>query len=150
MMISLTRTTSDNPDFKSLVLLLDKELAIRDGDDHAFYSQYNKIVNIKNVVVAYDGGKPVGCGAFKPFEANSVEIKRMYVNEDSRGKKIAKQILSELELWAVEIGYDSFVLETGLKQPEAISLYKNMGYEIIPNYGQYQGVENSVCFQKHG
>lgn len=149
-MISLTRTTSDNPDFKSLVLLLDKELAIRDGDDHAFYAQYNKIVNIKNVVVAYDNGQPVGCGAFKPFEANVVEIKRMYVNEDSRGKKIAKQILSELELWAVEIGYESFVLETGLKQPEAISLYKNMGYEIIPNYGQYQGVENSVCFQKHG
>ncbi|WP_288882822.1 GNAT family N-acetyltransferase [Pedobacter panaciterrae] len=149
-MISLTRTTSDNPDFKSLVLLLDKELAIRDGDDHAFYSQYNKIVNIKNVVIAYDNGKPVGCGAFKPFEANAVEIKRMYVNEDSRGKRIARRILSELELWAVEIGYDSFVLETGLKQPEAISLYKNMGYEIIPNYGQYQGVENSVCFQKQG
>jgi len=149
-MISLTRTTSDNPDFKSLVLLLDKELAIRDGDDHAFYSQYNKIVNIKNVVIAYDNGKPVGCGAFKPFETNAVEIKRMYVNEDSRGKRIARQILSELELWAVEIGYDSFVLETGLKQPEAISLYKNMGYEIIPNYGQYQGVENSVCFQKQG
>jgi GNAT superfamily N-acetyltransferase len=149
-MISLTRTTSDNPDFKSLVLLLDKELASRDGDDHAFYAQYNKIVNIKNVVVAYDNGQPVGCGAFKPFEANAVEIKRMYVNEDSRGKKIAKQILSELELWAVEIGYESFVLETGLKQPEAISLYKNMGYEIIPNYGQYKGVENSVCFQKHG
>lgn len=149
-MISLTRTTSDNPDFKSLVLLLDKELAIRDGDDHAFYSQYNKIVNIKNVVIAYDNGKPVGCGAFKPFETNAVEIKRMYVNEDSRGKRIARRILSELELWAVEIGYDSFVLETGLKQPEAISLYKNMGYEIIPNYGQYQGVENSVCFQKQG
>ncbi|ETZ21633.1 GNAT family N-acetyltransferase [Pedobacter sp. V48] len=149
-MISLTRTTSENPDFKSLVLLLDKELAIRDGDDHAFYSQYNKIVNIKNVVVAYDSGKPVGCGAFKPFEANTVEIKRMYVTKDSRGKKIAKQILSELERWAVEIGYESFVLETGLKQPEAISLYKNMGYEIIPNYGQYQGVENSVCFQKYG
>jgi len=149
-MISLTRTTSDNPDFKSLVLLLDKELAISDGDDHAFYSQYNKIVNIKNVVIAYDNGKPVGCGAFKPFEANAVEIKRMYVNEDSRGKRIARRILSELELWAVEIGYDSFVLETGLKQPEAISLYKNMGYEIIPNYGQYQGVENSVCFQKQG
>jgi GNAT superfamily N-acetyltransferase len=149
-MISLTRTTSDTPDFKSLVLLLDKELAIRDGDDHAFYSQYNKIVNIKNVVIAYDNGKPVGCGAFKPFEANAVEIKRMYVNEDSRGKRIARRILSELELWAVEIGYDSFVLETGLKQPEAISLYKNMGYEIIPNYGQYQGVENSVCFQKQG
>jgi putative acetyltransferase len=149
-MISLTRTTSDNPDFKSLVLLLDKELAFRDGDDHAFYSQYNKIVNIKNVVIAYDNGKPVGCGAFKPFEANAVEIKRMYVNEDSRGKRIARQILSELELWAVEIGYDIFVLETGLKQPEAISLYKNMGYEIIPNYGQYQGVENSVCFQKQG
>ncbi|WP_448634745.1 GNAT family N-acetyltransferase [Pedobacter panaciterrae] len=149
-MISLTRTTSDNPDFKSLVLLLDKELAIRDGDDHAFYSQYNKIVNIKNVVIAYDNGKSVGCGAFKPFETNAVEIKRMYVNEDSRGKRIARQILSELELWAVEIGYDSFVLETGLKQPEAISLYKNMGYEIIPNYGQYQGVENSVCFQKQG
>lgn len=148
-MILLTRTTSDNPDFQSLVLLLDKELAIRDGDDHAFYSQYNKIVNIKNVVVAYDNGKPVGCGAFKPFEANSVEIKRMYVKEDSRGQRIAARILTELELWAVETGYEKFVLETGLKQPEAISLYKNMGYEIMPNYDQYQGIENSICFQKH-
>lgn len=147
-MISLIRTNSDHPDFIDLVRLLDKELAIRDGDDHAFYSQYNKIANIGNVVIGYDGNKAVGCGAFKPFDQDSVEIKRMYVNEDSRGKKIAGYILSELELWATEIGYKKFVLETGLKQPEAISLYKRMGYKIIPNYGQYVGIENSVCFGK--
>jgi putative acetyltransferase len=67
---------------------------------------------------------------------------------DNRGKGIAAQILNELEKWAKELNYKKCVLETGHKQPEAIALYKKNGYKQIPNYGQYIGIENSVCFEK--
>lgn len=147
-MPSFIRTDSTNRDFIDLVKLLDIELARRDGEDHSFYAQFNKIDLIKNVVVAYKDGKPVGCGAFKPFDDLTVEIKRMYVLEAARGEKIATKVLTELEAWIKETGFNKAVLETGIRQPEAIGLYKKMGYTVIPNYGQYAGVENSVCFQK--
>lgn len=147
-MISLVRTDSKNSDFIDLVKFLDTELAIRDGEDHSFYAQFNKIDHIKNVVVAYKNGVAVGCGAFKPFEGLAVEIKRMYVVENARKEKIGSSVLNELENWALEIGLNEAVLETGLRQPEAIELYKKMGYLLIPNYGQYAGIDNSVCFRK--
>lgn len=144
----LKRTDSDDPDFIALVRHLDAELAIRDGDEHAFYSQFNKIANLKNVVVAYQDERAVGCGAIKPLEENVMEVKRMFVFPEERGKGIAPRILSELERWASELGARACCLETGMKQPEAIALYTKSGYERIPNYGQYAGVENSVCFRK--
>ena len=144
----LVRTTSENPDFQQLVALLDQDLAERDGAEHAFYAQFNKVAAIKHVVVAYDNDAPVGCGAFKEFDAGSVEIKRMFVQPAHRGQGIAQAVLAELERWAGELGYASCVLETGKKQPEAIALYERSGYAYIPNYGQYVGVENSVCLQK--
>ncbi len=147
-MINLIRTTSEDNDFKKLVSLLDNDLAIRDGNEHAFYAQYNKTINIKNVVLAYLNNEAVGCGAFKEYEANTVEIKRMFVKPTFRGKGIAQQVLAELELWAKEFNYNYCILETGKKQPEAIALYTKAGYAFIPNYGQYEGVENSVCMRK--
>lgn len=142
------RTDSSHPDFIPLVGLLDADLAIRDGDDHAFYHQFNKVTNLRHAVVLYENGKPAGCGAFKPFDEKTVEIKRMYTLPKMRGRGIASQILLELEHWAKEVGYARCVLETGKKQPEAIALYLKNGYAAIPNYGQYAGVENSVCFEK--
>lgn len=148
-MITLQRTTSDNDAFRALVVELDRELAIRDGDDHAFYAQYNKIDMIRHVVVAFDGETAVGCGAIKKFdESDAVEVKRMYVPEARRGERIAAKVLDELEKWARELGFGRTVLETGLKQPEAIALYTRSGYGKIPNYGQYIGMDNSVCFEK--
>lgn len=149
-MTQLLRTDSKHPDFISLVKLLDADLAFRDGADNAYYAQFNKIDMLKNCVVAYIDGQAVGCGAFKPFEEGiSVEVKRMYVLESYRGKGIAGQILTELEKWAFELGYTQTVLETGKRQPEAIAVYTKHGYQITENYGQYKGLENSVCFQKH-
>jgi len=147
-MAELKRTTSDDSDFQNLVHLLDKDLELRDGKKHSFYAQFNKIVNIKNVVVYYDEGMAVGCGAFKEFDNRTVEIKRMFVHQDFRGKGIGRAILRELEQWAAEINYNESVLETGKKQPEAIQLYQKAGYMIIPNFGQYKNVENSVCMKK--
>ena len=147
-MINLLRTDSDNADFRALVALLDAELAIRDGAEHSFYAQFNKIDKIREVVVAYDDETPVGCGAFKEFEPRVAEIKRMFVREDARGQGIAGKILEELETWAKELDFSECILETGFKQPEAIRLYQKSGYQTIPNYGQYAGIENSLCMRK--
>lgn len=147
-MIKVIRTNSDNPDFIELVRHLDKELAERDGDEHSFYAQFNKIAKIKFVVVAYDDDKPLGCGAIKEYAPGVMEIKRMYTDPVSRGKGVASRVLSELETWAKELNYQTCILETGKKQPEAIALYEKNGYRIIPNYGQYAEVENSLCFEK--
>lgn len=147
-MLYFTRTDSTNKDFIGLVELLDADLAIRDGADHAFYAQFNKVHMIQHVIVAYENEAPVGCGAFKKYDDTSAEIKRMYVLPQHRNKGIAAEVLQQLEHWAKEEGFQSTVLETGLKQPEAIRLYEKSGYNRIPNYGQYAGVDNSVCMKK--
>ena len=147
-MIHLIRTNSDNPNFNGLVRLLDQDLQMRDGAEHAFYAQFNKVSAIRYVVIAYRGDEPVGCGAFKEFTGELVEIKRMFVQPAHREQGIAQAILAELEQWAQELHYTGCVLETGKNQPEAIRLYQKISYQVIPNYGQYAGVENSVCMQK--
>ncbi len=148
MNITCRRTDSNDFDFQILVKELDAELKIVDGDEHGFYSQYNKIDAIKYVIVAYSDDTPVGCGAIKEYSPEAMEVKRMYVPPHKRGLGIATLVLTELENWAKELNYKKCLLETGKRQPDAIRLYTKNGYEIIPNYGQYEGVENSVCFGK--
>lgn len=147
-MYQFKRTDSSNADFQRLVAELDKDLAIRDGDEHAFFAQFNKIDAIKHVVMAYENELPVGCGALKEYEIGIMEIKRMFVSPEQRGKGIASLVLSELETWAKELNYSKCILETGYKQFEAVELYKKNQYTVVPNYGQYADVESSVCFEK--
>jgi putative acetyltransferase len=147
-MIELIRTNSDNKDFIELVKKLDAYLAIIDGEEHSFYHQFNKIDKIKHAVVAYEDGVSVACGAIKEFIPNAMEVKRMYTLPEHRGKGIASKVLHELEKWAAELGYEKCMLETGKRQTDAVQLYEKAGYKLIPNYGQYTGVENSVCFEK--
>lgn len=146
--MQIKRTTSTDSDFKNLVALLDADLAKRDGDENAFYALFNGIVQLKNCVVFYSDETPIGCGAFKYFKEGSVEIKRMYVLPEYRGKGIASKLLKTLEEWAKELNFNYCVLETGLRQPEAIALYKKNGYQITENYPPYEEMDNSVCFKK--
>jgi putative acetyltransferase len=148
MSLELLRTDSNHQGFQTLVVLLDRELKERDGDDHAFFAQFNKIDHIHHVVVAMEDGNHVGCGAIKAWAEDAMEVKRMYVPLDRRGQGIAGKVLAELEQWAAELGYKACVLETGIKQPEAIRVYEKAGYSRIPNYGQYIGVKTSVCMRK--
>ena len=147
-MFRIVRTNATDKGYQELVTLLDADLRIRDGEDHAFFAQYNKSTDIKNVVVYYHGAVAAGCGAFKFFANSSVEIKRMFVRPEWRGKHIATKILTELEVWAYELNFSECVLETGKRQPDTVALYEKRGYKLIPNYGQYAGKENSVCFEK--
>ena len=128
--------------------MLDDELRIRDGADHPFYAQFNKLDAIRHVVVAYVDNIAVGCGAFRQYSRDTVEIKRMFVRPAHRGQGIASVVLSNLESWALEQNYTECILETGYNQPEAIALYNKAGYLQIPNYGPYTDIPNSICFGK--
>jgi len=147
-LLKFIRTDSENTDFLELVKGLDLDLAVRDGSDRVFYNQFNKLDAIKHVIVVYDDDIPAGCGAIKHFSSDTMEVKRMFTPLKFRSRGIASLILAELEKWTLELGYTKCILETGKRQPEAIALYKKNGYKVIPNYGQYIGIENSVCFLK--
>ncbi len=147
-MINLIRTNSGNKDFIELVTVLDIYLAEKDGEEHAFYNQFNKISNLNNVIVAYNENTAIGCGAIKEFSPGIMEVKRMFTNPGYRSLGIASKVLNELENWARELSYTKCILETGKRQVEAIELYKKNGYSLIPSYGQYKNAENSLCFEK--
>lgn len=147
-MVKLVRTNSESADFIHLVKELDDYLKITDGDEHTFYNQFNNIDVIKNTIVAYFEEKPIGCGAFKKFDQDCVEIKRMFTKPEFRDKGIASKILKELENWAMELNYSYCILETGTRQTEAVRFYHKSGYSVITNYGQYKNIANSICFKK--
>lgn len=147
-MRTIVRTTSDNEDFGTLVLQLDAYLRVLDGDDHEFYAQFNKTHLLKNALICYENDLAVGIGAYKEYNTETAEIKRMYTLPEYRGTGIAKALLTELELWAKEEGYTTAILETGYMQKDAIGLYQKLGYQITENFGQYIGVENSICMKK--
>lgn len=148
MMLKLFRTNALDPDFINLVDLLDQELAERDGDEHSFYQQFNHIDRFGHVVLVKENNQALACGAIKVLDQEAMEVKRMFVLKESRGKGLAASVLQGLEKWAFELGYRSCKLETGKRQPEAIALYQKNGYHRIPNYGQYDQIENSLCFEK--
>ena len=109
--MKIIRTDAKNPDFIRLISELDAYLKVTDGEDHEFYNQFNGLDNIKNVVIAYKDKQAIGCGAFKKFDDETAEIKRMYVKINHRGYGIAQAILNSLELWASEKDFKKCILE---------------------------------------
>ncbi len=147
--ITVIRTSSSNPHFRDLIATLDRELFENYQDRQAIFDRHNIIGKIKTVVIAFDNESPVGCGCFKTYDKDTVEIKRMFVKQAYRGMGISKKILTELENWAKESGYITSILETGNLQTAAISLYQKMGYEQTENYGPYTAIPISLCFKKN-
>ncbi len=147
-MLTTIRTHSGDENFRILVRKLDNDLWNRYGNMQLEYQQYNIIENLHTVVLVYENEKPVGCGCFKKFEADCVELKRLYVDAACRGKGIGYSIINELEKWAKEMGNTAMVLETASGQPEAIHLYRKYGFTDIQRYGQYADKERSICMRK--
>lgn len=147
-MIKISRTNSEHPGFQLLIGMLDETLAALNSCKGDFFRTQNKVDGIPTVVIAEFEGNYVGCGAFRPFGENGIEIKRMFVREEHRGKSIGKAILKELELWAKELGHDVAVLETSRRLGAAVNLYIQSGYAEIPNYPPYVDVSESLCFSK--
>ena len=147
-MLTLIRCTGADPNFVSLTQALDRELGERYGEQMDFYGAFNHSSDVEHALYAALDGVPVGCGCFKPFSEGTVEMKRVFVQSDQRGKGVARELMRALEAWARELGYRTAVLETGVLQPDAIRLYEAAGYERIPNYPPYENVKESVSFQK--
>ncbi len=148
MKLEIIKTDANHPDFRKLVKLLDQNLKTTDGDMHDFYHQFNGIDQIKYALIGYENKTAIACGAIKNIAPDTMEVKRMFVLPNYRSKGIATAILSALEEWASELDATKCRLETGYGQPAAIALYKKSNYQVIENYGQYKGVENSICFEK--
>lgn len=147
-MIRFLRTNSKNKDFVHLVESLNHYLKIVDGHAHDFHNQYNGLDDLKHVIISYVNNITAGFGAFKAYDKNSVEIKRMYTNLYFRGQGKAPKILLEIEKWTKEEAFKFCILETGKRQTEAVLFYKKMEYAMIPNYGPYQNISNSICLKK--
>lgn len=147
-MPTIVRTNSKDPAFIALVNELNAWLRIKDGDKHEYYNQFNSIEGIPHVVVIYENSKAVACGAMKPYNDTTLEIKRMFTRHEAQGKGLGRTVLVALEDWTRELGYKTLLLETGKSFSAAISLYKKYGFQQIPNYDQYVGVKDSICFQK--
>ena len=144
----IKRTSTNHADFIRLVKLLDHELWVELNEDQSTYDQYNKVSDTSTAVIAYAGEKPVACGCYKVYEAKTVEIKRMFVDKNFRGKGISKIVLTELENWAMEQGFEYAILETSIHFSVAKSLYQDSGYKVISNYDQYKDLPESVCMKK--
>ena len=147
-MLQILRTTSDNPDFHLLTKQLDITLCELYGTKPEDYEEYNRIVDLPTVVLAYQNEIPVGCGCFKKFNEDTFELKRMFVVPEYRGQGIASRLVYEIETWASELEYTYAALETGNKQTEAINLYQNLGYTITSNFNKYAENDFSVCMLK--
>lgn len=146
-MTTLKRTNSNDPDFQKLIAVFDEYLIDIDGEERDFFAFHNNKY-LDYALVCYENNEAVGCGGFKEYDTNTAEIKRMFVHPDHRKKGIASIILNALESWSAELNYTNYILETSPKLINAIALYKKSGYSITENYGQYIGIENSVCMKK--
>ncbi|NQX76680.1 GNAT family N-acetyltransferase [Gilvibacter sp.] len=143
------RVSNTDSDLLALVRQLDAELKVTDGEDHAFYNQYNGLEDIQHLLLVYTENRATACGGFKALNKTTAEIKRMYTAAEARGKGIAKAVLQELEIWAKLEGFQQLVLETGKRQHAAIALYESTGFKRMEeNYGPYKGLDESFCFTK--
>jgi GNAT superfamily N-acetyltransferase len=147
-MISLKRTHAADDAFQALVEELNQELWRRYPEEQGNFAPHNHLTDQARVVVLFHQNEPAACGAFRPFDATTAEIKRMFVRESQRGKGFSRQVLQALEQWAAADGFTRARLETGIRQPEAIGLYRSAGYWDIPPYGPYANQELSVCLEK--
>lgn len=146
--IKIIKTTSENKDFIVLVAALDKSLWESYPELKVDYWGNNIIELNPNVVIVYLNNVAVACACFKKYNKETIEIKRMFVSVEERGKGLAHKMLQELESWANDLGFSFSVLETLYKQKAAIAMYQKEGYVIIDNYAPYIGLQNSICMKK--
>ncbi|HYC40657.1 MAG TPA: GNAT family N-acetyltransferase [Chitinophagaceae bacterium] len=146
--VTIKRTHGRDPDFSALLKLLDEELWNELMEDQATYEPHNQVDDVATALVLYVADQPIASGCLRAFSSDTAEIKRMFVRKPYRGRGLSRLVLSELETWAMEEGYSFALLETSVRFSVAIRLYESSGYRVIPNYGPYLGLSESVCMKK--
>ncbi|WP_235693112.1 GNAT family N-acetyltransferase [Deinococcus aquaedulcis] len=99
------------------------------------------------LLAAEEKGELLACGALKRWDEASAEVKRMYTVPAARGRGVGRALLDELIARGRAAGYARLVLETGDQQAAALALYERAGFRRIPNFGYYEGIDNSLCYE---
>lgn len=143
-------TNGQNRDFIRLCHALDHYLneLVGGEENRSQYIPYNALDDIHDVLVAYDDTAPIGCASFKRYDRDSAEVKRVFVQSNYRGTGVGRKLMESLERLARDKGYSYLILESGEPLVAAMHLYRSLGYQVIPNYGQYVNMAESVCMRK--
>ncbi len=144
------RTDGKNEDFIENCRLLDMDLDRRVGKQikREKYEKFNQLDEIREAIVVYDHGRAVGGGAIRRYDDENVELKRVFVHNEYQGQGIGSTLVSLLIEWAAELGYRRMILETGELLAESCAVYKKLGFAVIPNYGPYADMPESLCMAK--
>jgi putative acetyltransferase len=151
MEITIASEPFDSADAHRLIGALDEHLAGKYPPEQRFGPNLkveHLAPGLGTFVIARLDGVAIGCGAVRRLDEKTVEVKRMYVDPEVRGRGVAKEIIERLEADARAMGASRLVLETGIYQDEAIGLYRRVGFSVIDCFGEYAGVPTSVCFEK--
>lgn len=145
--MEFVRTTGKNEDFIENCRLLDLDLDRRVGRQikREKYQKFNQLDEIKEAIVVYDEDKPIGGGAIRKYDDETVELKRVFVHNEYQGQGIGSRLVSLLIEWAAQLGYRRMILETGELLSESCAVYKKLGFKVIPNYGPYVDMPESLC-----
>ena len=145
------RCDGSNADFIENCRLLDEDLDRRVGKvvKRDKYMQYNLLDKIKEAIVVYRDDIPVGAGAIRSYDEETAELKRVFVHPDAQGMGIGTELVKQLIEWARELGFRRMLLETGELLEESCHIYKKLGFEVIPNYGPYENMPESLCMAKN-
>lgn len=145
-------TDANNLDFINLTKELDQSLHTIGFDqseqDKSKYASFNELSTITKAFVLYDNKTPIGCAAFKEYDQATAEVKRVFVNENYRGKGLAKLLLIELEKQAKQNDFSRLILETSQNNTLAIKFYSSIGYSKIDNFPPYIHMSDSFCMGK--
>lgn len=143
-------TDGENSDFIELCHALDGFLneLVGGEENRAEYIPYNRLDDIHDVFIAYDDNIPVGIAGFKKYDDECAEVKRVFIKREYRGRGISNKLMELVENTAKKQGYRYMILESGEPLVAAMALYRKLGYKVIPNYGQYVNMPDSVCMKK--
>ena len=127
--------------------LLDRDLDRRVGKQikREKYQKYNQLDEIREAIVVYEDDRVIGGGAIRRYDDENIELKRVFVHPKYQGRGVGSKLVSLLIEWAGELGYKRMILETGELLAESCAVYKKLGFEVIPNYGPYVDMPESLC-----
>ena len=150
MAMDYVRTDGKNEDFIENCRLLDTDLDRRVGRQikREKYQKFNQLDEIREAIVVYDHGRAVGGGAIRRYDDENIELKRVFVHNEYQGQGIGSRLVSLLIEWAAELGYRRMILETGELLAESCAVYKKLGFAVIPNYGPYADMPESLCMAR--
>ena len=144
------RTDGRNKDFIENCRLLDMDLDRRVGKKikREKYAEFNQLDEINEAIVVYEGNRAIGGGAIRRYNDENAELKRVFVHTEYQGQGIGSKLVSLLIEWAIELGYKRIILEAGELLAESCAVYRKLGFEVIPNYGPYVNMPESLCMAK--